>query len=182
MKTHPSMMIIAVLALALGLPQRSQAQPKDNVSEEKIGIYDSRAVAVAYAGSPTHEKWLATMKAERAKAKESGDDAAVVRIETEAKAQQAQMHQQAFSTASVADLLAEIPAEVERIRNTEGLVAMISRWDEAELNKHGKAGRIDVTPAIIDAFHPTERQRARALEIQKHKRVTPEQARGDPKG
>lgn len=61
-------------------------------------------------------------------------------------------------------LAAGITAVVESI-----IKSMSVRMREGGAHKAAKA--VDVTPALIDAFHPTERQRRSALEIQKHEPI-----------
>lgn len=138
---------------------------------ETIGLYDSRAIAVAYAGSAFHEAKLTKLRAEYDAAKAAGDDARIAELEADAKAGQSEMHRQGFGTASVDDILAQIKEELLRIQSEAGVVALVSKWDEAALAKHPNAAQVDVTMALVDAFHPSDRQRKSAEEILKHKPV-----------
>lgn len=47
----------------------------------------------------------------------------------------------------------------------------MSKWDEAELEKHAGYEQVDVTLKLVDAFPPSERARKNAMEIQKLKPV-----------
>jgi hypothetical protein len=169
-----SAMIWATLAaLALALPCVGFAQAKKPTkAPERIGVYDSRSVAVAYAGSAAQERELRELKAAHQKAKAAGDRQEVARLEAEGQAMQKKAHQQAFSTAPVDDLLAHITNSLPDIQKAAGVTALISKWNQAELKKHAGAETVDVTPQLIDAFHPNDRQRERALEIQQHKPVS----------
>lgn len=138
---------------------------------EAIGVYDSRAVAVAYAGSVLHEAKLTKLRAEYDAATAAGNAVRIAELETDAKAGQRAMHLQGFGTAPVDDILALIKDEQLRIQSDAGVVAMVSKWDNAALAEHPGANRIDVTMALVDAFHPNDRQRESALEIQKHKPI-----------
>ena len=168
---------ISASIITIGLTHTSFAQDKAPGTQERIGVYDSRSVAVAFYGSPAHMKQLKEMKTEHDKAKEAGDLGKVAQLEAEGKAQQEKAHQQAFSTAPVDDLLLQITDALPEIRKTAGVTALISKWDEAGLKNHPGAERVDVTIKLVDAFHPNERQRKSAIEIQKQKPVSLEQAK-----
>lgn len=163
----PTFLKATVLGVALAtLTSAVRAQP--NVTE-RIGIYDSRAVAVAYAGSSFQQAKMDDLVNQQKKAKTAGDKKAIARIEAEGRAWQAQLHQQGFSTAPVDDLLEHISNELPKIKADAGVTQLISKWNEPELRKHAGAEKVDVTMKLVDAFHPTERQRQHAIEIQKKK-------------
>lgn len=156
-----------VLPGCFGCESVSSAGP----AKDAIGVYDSRAIAVAYAGSPLHESQLGRLKAEHDAAKAAGDEARVAVLEKQAQDAQRQMHLQGFGTAPVDGLLEQVQGELDRIKSDAGVVALVSKWDEAGLAAHPDAARVDVTAALVDAFHPSERQRKSAIEIQRHKPV-----------
>jgi hypothetical protein len=168
--------IVPALIVTLIVAQTS-AQERTSNGRQRIGIYDSRAVAVAFVRSPAHTNQMAPLLAEHRKAKESGDGESVRRLEAAGKAMQEKIHLQAFSTEPVDDLLQHITNALPEIQKTARVSALISRWDEPELKKYPNAERVDVTWQLIDAFQPTPRQRQSAVEIQKKKPVPLEQAR-----
>ncbi len=145
-------------------------------AKERIGVYDSRSVAVAYAGSPAHQASMAPLYEEHKKAKAAGDKKRIKELEKEGQASQQRAHTQAFSTAPVDEILATIKDQLPEIKTRAGVSALISKWDEKELAKHPNAEQVDVTLALIDAFKPSERQRKSALEIQRHKPISIRQA------
>jgi hypothetical protein len=153
--------VIAIAFTTLTSTVRAQSN-----AIERIGIYDSRAVAVAYAGSSFQQAKMNDLVNQQKKAKASGDKKAIARIEVEGRAWQAQLHQQGFSTAPVDDLLAHISSELPKIQADAGVTQLISKWNEPELRKHASAEKVDVTMKLVDAFHPSERQRNYAIEIQ----------------
>ena len=156
---------LIVIGLVMALP--GLAQETAGKTREQIGIYDSRAVAVAYAGSTFQETKMKDLKAQFSKAREAGDTKEVSRLEAEGQAWQAELHRQGFGTAPVDDLLAHIAAELPKIHKDAGVIRLISKWDKAQLQKYPGAARVDVTLRLVDAFHPNEKQRKRAIEIQK---------------
>lgn len=176
MKTSFVLISLSVLIGAIGFQQSSLAQGKDSKAKERIGIYDSRAVAVAFAGSLVHEKQLRQLMAEHKKAKEAGELETVARLEAEAKARQMKAHKQAFGTAPVDDILAHITNVLPEIQRTADVTAILSKWDKTGLKTHPGAEKVDVTMMLVDAFEPNERQRESAIEIQKHKPISLKQA------
>jgi hypothetical protein len=171
MRTQLIIMATSALALATALAQPSPVQPPGEKARERIGIYDSRSIAVAYVGSAFQEKRMKDLTSRFKKAEEAGDTKEVSRLKAEGRAWQAQLHRQGFGTARVDDLLAHITNDLPRIQEAADVTRLISKWDKAELAKHPKAERIDVTMQLIEAFGPTEKQRQHAIEIQKRKPV-----------
>ncbi len=168
----------AILALLSGALAGSAQESALSVSatKERIGVYDSRAVAVAFAGTPMHEARLRSLRERREQAEKTGDAAGVAKIEAEGRELQRKAHQQAFSTAPVDEILAELGPVLPDLQRKAGVTLLVSKWDEAELQKHLDAERVDVTLQLIDALHPNERQRRSAIEIQKHKPIPLERA------
>lgn len=163
----PPFLKATVLGVALAsLISTASAQAKVT---ERIGIYDSRAVAVAYAGSSFQKAKMSDLVRQQQEARAAGDKKAITRIEGEGRAWQAQLHQQGFGTAPVDDLLTHISNELPKIQAGAGVTQLISKWNKPELRKHANAEKIDVTMKLVDAFHPNERQRSHAIEIQTKK-------------
>jgi hypothetical protein len=156
-------------ALALMSASTSFAQPSigaSGVPDMRIGVYDSRAVAIAYAGSSLQQQKMTALKAAHQRAKDAGDSAEMSRLSADAKAEQAALHKQGFGTAPVDDLLAHIAAKLPKIQTDAGVARLISKWNSAELAKHTQAERVDVTMQLVDAFEPNDKQRKYAIEIQ----------------
>ena len=169
--------LFALLSIVSGaLADPPQEKTAASTARQRIGLYDSRAVAVAYAGTPAHEARLRRLSERREQAKKAGNLAEVAKIEAEGRALQRQAHQQAFGTAPVDDILALLGDAVPEIRKETGVTVLLSKWDEAGLKKYPEAERVDVTLRLIDALHPNERQRRSAIEIQKHAPIASEQA------
>jgi hypothetical protein len=153
--------------MSISSPPASLAQGKTTRTQERIGVYDSRAIAVAYVGSTHQSDKMKDLQAQFATAKKSGDAKEVARLEAEGKAWQARLHQQGFGTAPVDDILAHIANELPKVREAAGVSRFISKWDQAELSKYSKSAQVEVTMSLVDAFHPDPAQRKRAIEIQK---------------
>jgi hypothetical protein len=166
MKTPGVSGAVSILVALASLLQVSHAQQHSNRENERIGIYDSRAIAVAYVGSTFQQAKMKGLKDQLAQAKKVDDTNAVARLTAEGQAWQSALNQQGFGTASVDDLLAHIAHELPRIEQDTGVTRLISKWNKTELKKHRAAERIDVTMELVDTFHPMPSQRERAVEIQ----------------
>ncbi len=174
MKTTPYLRTCAAISAciltsmtAIGSNPECVANDETSAVQERIGVYDSRAVAVAYVGSPILGEKMKGLKTKLAKAKDAGDAQEVSRIEAEGPAWQATLHQQGFGTAPVDDLLGLIAKDLPKIQKEAGVTILISKWNAAELEKHPRAEQVDVTMTLVDAFHPNPAQRKTAIEIQK---------------
>lgn len=161
----PARRLWLVLALLAPLLTAPLARAADAVP--RIGIYDSRAVAMAYAGSSAYRQKMDDLKARHQLALQAGDRQAAAHLQAEGKAWQSTLHRQGFGTAPVDDLLAHIQAELPRIHREAGVSQLISKWDLPALARHPVAERIDLTMQLVDAFAPTAGQRQHALDIQR---------------
>ncbi len=167
---------IPALILAGALMQSSLAQEKVPNARERIGTYDSRAIAVAFAGSQAFADEFRPLMAGLKRAREAGDAKAAAELEAKGKFRQAKLDRQGFSTAPVDDILAHIINALPEIQKTYGVTAIISKWDETELKKHPGAETVDVTMRLVDALKPGERARKNAIEIQKQMPISLQEA------
>ena len=167
---------IALLLMAGLVLHAENSATQIEKKSEKIGVYDSRAIAIAFTGSDIYKKQMDPLMAEFDKAKAAGDQKRIEELKTEGANRQKLRHKQGFSTAPVDDILENIKNELLEIEKKEGFSVIISKWDKGALSKHPKAELVDVTMMLVDAFHPSEKQRKSAIEIQKHDPISLEQA------
>jgi Skp family chaperone for outer membrane proteins len=124
-------------------------QSKENTL--RIGVYDSRAVAVAYGNSAEFRKSLDAVTADHKKAKDAKDDKRVKEIETQMKAKQRRAHEQGFSTGSVADIMAKIKDSLPGVAKKTGVDVIVSKW---EVNYQSPGIKVvDVTDDLVSLFH-----------------------------
>lgn len=171
-------MLCAFCAIANGTTPAWAGESAAPATEAKtrIGAYDSRAVAVAYIESPAFKKWLAELKGKRDRANLSGNQKMARKLDAEANARQQLIHKQGFSTAPVDDILDQIKEKLPGIKKKAGVEVLFSKWDKDELARHQSAELVDVTPLLIDALNPSEKQRQKAIEIQKHEPISLDKA------
>jgi hypothetical protein len=172
---------LAVLGLlGCGILAAGQTKGLDSKSEKagdrpRIGIYDSRAVAVAYCGTERHEAEIRRLDEALAKAKRSGDAAQIEQADRAVWEGRKRLHRQGFSTHPVDDILGRIPDEIKRIQEETKVAGLVSKWDEKKLAEYKKAEKVDVTQRLVDALKPNDRQRRLAMDIMKAKPIPPRQ-------
>jgi len=160
------------LVAQVGCADTQQPQEEANARATRIGTYDSRAIAVAFVGSEVYKatvgKKMADMMVEYKEAEAKGDAKRVGELKAWGEAQQALRHRQAFSTASVADILGHIADQLPKIKRRANIELLVSKWNTKALAKHKSAEQVDVTMFLVEAFKPHEKQKKSAIEIQKH--------------
>ena len=130
-------------------------------SAERIGVYDGRAVAIAYAGSDRFDQWIKALRAEHDAAKERGDTKRADELEAKAVAQQERFHGQAFRGEKVDDVLATVADLLPPILAEAG-VTRIERINE---ERASEVPTVDVTDRLVALFDPGEKQRKWIAEI-----------------
>src|SRR5262249_53203863 len=145
---HPAITLAAVLLIAfLGLIAVGQpiSQPAAAI-KVRIGTYDNRAIAVAYAASafnPVREK-----RAEYEAAKKAGDEQKVKELETWGKQHQRLLHFQGFAHVPVGDLLQPVKEHVTRIAQDQRLAALVMECDYVAADVE----LVDVTDQLVELY------------------------------
>lgn len=148
------------------------AAAEEATAAQRIGIYDSRSVAVAFAGNPEHEAQTAEALAALRAAKAGGDPQKIAEADERVWDSRKRLHRQGFGTAPVDDILALYRGQLETLKQERNLTALVSKWDKQTLKRYPDARHVDVTEDLIDVLGPNDRQRQRALAIRKHKPLT----------
>jgi hypothetical protein len=169
-----SFLLIVFSLCTVAAAQESENKP--DASRIRVGTFDSRAVAVAYARSETFSRFLMKIKEEHAKAKSEGNESRVREIETEMPALQELLHKQGFSTYSVSNILEKIKERIPGIAKQAGVEVIVSKWDLA----YQQAGLqlIDVTDFMVQLFNPDEKTLEIIRQLKKQDPVTLEALQG----
>jgi hypothetical protein len=125
----------------------------------KVGVYDTRAIAIVYARSEFHSNWISELKARHEKAKAAGNEEDIAAIEKEAEDRQHLFHLMGFGTYPVEELLDPVRDKLGGVAEQAGVDVIVSKW--AFTWHRGDAGFTDVTPAMMQLFNPSEK----ALEL-----------------
>ena len=120
-----------------------------------VGTFDSRVIAVAYYNTEAHMSYVKDLKAEHAKAEESGDKERAKELETIGEASQELAGKQAFSTWPVDNILETIEEKIPEIAKQANVDLIVSKWNIV----YQKSGVefIDVTDVMVKLFNPDER-------------------------
>jgi hypothetical protein len=147
-----AVLLVTLLALSTtaAVPKPTASGSAENASMIRIGTYDSRAIAVAYARSAHMQAVHADLLRRRAEAQAHGDEPLVREIEAEGGALQLRLHLQGFSTAPVDDLLDAVRDRLPEIARRSGVGAITRSVDY-----HAATVEIvDVTDALVALFDP----------------------------
>jgi hypothetical protein len=117
----------------------------------RIGTYDSRAIAVAYAASRFNP--VAAKMKEMQAAKAAGDEAKIKELESWGQAHQRQLHRQGFGRVPVDDLLAHVKGRLPEVASRAGVQAITMQCDWTAAG----AEAVDLTDALVALFDPSPR-------------------------
>jgi hypothetical protein len=151
-----SQWFIVSSAVALGMwLAGATALAQSPTNRLRVGIYDSRAMAIAYGNSPAFQDALKPVRAEYEKARVEKNDKRVKEIDARMKLGQRRMHEQGFSTGSVAGILAKIKDSLPAVAKQAGVQVIVSKW---EVNYQSpEVELVDVTGELVALFHPNEK-------------------------
>lgn len=154
--------VTALFVLAAPSSPTSTVDP----SGVRVGVFDSRALVVAYAASDLFEQELESLRRERERCEAAGDAHRVRTLDAEARERQARFHRQAFSTAPVDDVLAVIADTIPGIAERAGVDLIVSKWRIAY--RRPTAELVDVTELLIEPFEPSAHTLRTVRDLQRH--------------
>jgi len=139
-----------VVAVLGGLTAAQDAPKAADGAKVRLGVYDSRAIAVGARNSEAFRKSVGDLVRARDEARAKGDPKRVAELERRGQNLQTLRHLQAFSNGPVDDLLATVADRLPAIARDARVVAITAKpdWhgDDVEL--------VDVTDALVATFHP----------------------------
>jgi hypothetical protein len=145
--------LTAVLQLGAARAAQSDATAAQSQAKVRIGVYDSRAVAVAYARSKFNP--LQAKMAEHAAAKSAGDEKKVKELEAWGQQQQRMLHFQGFCRVPVTDLLEHVKPGLDKLIADQHLAAIAMACDATSSGVE----IVDITDQIVDLYEPSEQAR-----------------------
>lgn len=116
----------------------------------RLGVYDSRAVAIAYGRSAYNRERIDGLLARHKRAVEAGDGPLAEALAREGEAHQVRMHLQAFSNAPVDDALDPVRDRLAGIAADAGVGAIVAATDY----RASWVGVVDVTDGIVRLYNP----------------------------
>jgi hypothetical protein len=147
-----AVLFLTASALLLHAAAENAEKPKKELV--RIGVFDSRGVAIAYAHSSRFIDELKSKRAEMEKAKAAGDQEKIKLLEQWGQQGQEKLHKQGFGTASVSEYLKLVEKEIPAVAKQAGVDVIVSKWDIAYQDESVQF--VDVTTAIARLFKPQE--------------------------
>ena len=148
MRTVHKTLLLLLVAAPLSMPVvGADATEK----KTRIGTYDSRAIAIAFAPSkfnPVGDK----MK-ELGKAKAEGDERRGKELNEWGQKLQRKLHRQGFSTVPVGDLLKHVEDRLPEVSKSANVIAIVRACDFTAENVEV----VDVTDQLVQLFDPSEK-------------------------
>jgi hypothetical protein len=121
----------------------------------RIGVFDSRAVALAYGNSDEFHRITQDMRADYDSAKAANNESRAKELDAEGQWSQVRLHQQVFSTGPVSGILAKVADKLPAIAAQAGVALIVSKW---ELQFKSPAVEVvDVTLPIVKLFSPSDK-------------------------
>lgn len=155
MRTKTRSLIVVSVAVVVGA---SILGAQDNQAKKtglRVGVYDSRAVAIAFVQSRAHNEILKRQQAKLKTAEAEGNPEKIKELNEWGKAQQARRHLQGFGTEPVADILEQIKDRIPGIAKEAGVDLIVSKW-QIDF-QCPDANVVDVTDLMIRPFEPGEK-------------------------
>jgi Skp family chaperone for outer membrane proteins len=128
--------------------------PQQKMDKVRIGTFDSRCVAIAYARSDDFKKEIDSMKMEHKKAKEEGNTQLAEKLEQLGQTRQFLAHQQGFSNASIANILSNFKDIFPGIAKNNDLKMILSEWEIMFVDESFEL--VDITDQLVEIFNPNE--------------------------
>ncbi len=158
-KTMAALTVLAVVLVSCVACQtdgdgRSTVSTESSDHHAAIGVFDSRAIALAYGRSSRPDCMLAKVKAvheQHAAAEQNQDTALMESLEQEAGALQEEIHNQVFGGAPIPDILGMLDqTEVQKIAHSSGVVCIVT--DPLFLDPG--LSTVDVSLQLCELFEP----------------------------
>ncbi len=127
--------------LVAGCATRNTGTPQAG-RVETLGVYDSRAVALAFMRTPTFTRVVHDMECRH--------------CDKELAEMKRMLLPQVHSTAPVDNILGYIYGELPSVLQTADVDLLASKWDEATLAHYSSAGKVDVTMLLVEQFNPSQ--------------------------
>ena len=162
--------VIAALVVFSGLAglaaKNGDSANAQTAGRTRIGVFDSRCVALAYYRTPEFQNEMKQMRTDLAAARAAGNTNKVSELEYAGPAMQNLLHYQVFSNASIPNVIEKISPALAKIAADARVSVLVSRWDVAF--KDAGVDYVDVTDALVKAINsdPQIQQMASAAKSQ----------------
>jgi hypothetical protein len=142
--------VVAALVLTFIIAPTGQSAAEPG-AVLRVGVYDSRAIAIAYANSEFNTVRDKMKEYEAAKA--AGDRAKVEELEEWGERRQRQLHRQGFGRVPVTDLLACVKDRFPEVARQTGVEVIAFECDYLAPG----AEEVDITMELAMLFNPSDK-------------------------
>ena len=124
-------------------------------SKMRIGVFDSRIIAVNYYQSGEFTKEIESMMKDFQEAKKTGDSTKVKKLEEMGQLKQRIAHDKGFGRGSVAEILEKYSGKIKELAQKEKLNTIISKWEL--IYSESNCEVIDITLKLLEALNAPEK-------------------------
>lgn len=144
-------------------PPAGKPASETDWSNVRVGMYESRAVALAYGRSTMNDE-TNILKAEHDKAKAAGDTKRMKELEAQAGARQHRIHRQVFGDDPIDDIMELIKDDLPKVARAAGVNVIVRAG-----HYHGPpAEMVDITDRLVALFKPDEKTLRTIEELLRH--------------
>ena len=147
--------VMSFLGVTYLIGSAHQASAAEKKKLLRVGVYDSRGIAIAYANSGHWGKILKEKQAALEQAKKEGNTEKVKEIEAWGPAQQAKAHLMGFGTAPVHECFECVKDKIPQVAKAAGVDVIASKWEFDYLASDAEV--VDVTMELAKMFEPKEK-------------------------
>jgi Skp family chaperone for outer membrane proteins len=159
-KVRCSRIAVFILLVCVATPALAQ-------TAVRVGIFDSRGIAIAHAQSPAFGQEIQQLRAQFQQAKTDKNETLAAALETKGQTLQALLHLQGFSIGSVSEILAKFTDAVAAVAKEAKVSAIVSQY---ELVYQGPdIETVDVTEALVKKINDSPKVVANLGELKNHK-------------
>jgi len=160
-----------LVVAALGCHAEAAAPSTQPGRGLRVGTYDPRAIAVAFAHSSMQRDIMKQKMDEMTKAKAAGDEKKIAELKSWGEQQQHKLHLQGFSGAPVDDILARVKDKLPQVAKRCGVEVIAGKMNYVG----GGVAVVDVTDELVKLFEPSEKA-LKMIESLKKQPLVPEEA------
>jgi hypothetical protein len=165
-----ALMVLAPVPLKHAVNEaKAPAKPANSatpVPKTRLGTYDGRALAVAFA--PLNKGRLAELLKEAKEAQDAGDAKKLEELRVKGSALQIVRHLQAFGNAPVDDILQHVSDQLPDVAQKAGVCAIVQHLDFRD----STVETVDVTDQLVALFDPDERTLTLIQGVRNYKPMT----------
>jgi len=148
-------LVLFVVVVGCMDSMRSMVNADEKKELLRIGVYDSRGIAIAYCHSNFAEQRYQKWKTQSEKAEAAGDERKVQEIKEMANKQQAKQHLQGFGTAPVHEYLELVKKQIPEVAKAAGVDVIVSKWEFDYMAPDVET--VDVTMELAKLFESKEK-------------------------